>query len=145
MKPDLGNPYPPDWPGYPIQMSSQDHIIWIRFRELYALSFNTFYFSVLVGDPILWSEGLDEGMRRVVDHASRRRIDVVGEKDNTWWLMEFRMNTGPGAIGSILTYKTLWEDDPPDQRPVIPVIVTDILDKNLAHVCSVLQIRTFIV
>jgi len=145
MKPDLSEPFPPDWTGYPLQMSANDHQIWLRWRDIYALEFERLYFSVTVGEPTLWTEGLEEDMMRMVQHASRRRIDVVGEKKDEWWLMEFRQNAGPGAIGSVLTYKVLWEEDPPDKRLVTPVIVTDATDKNLAAVCSKLKIVLLLV
>ena len=140
MKPRLGDPFGTDWAGYPAQMSANDMQIWIRFRDEYAKEFKQFYFSCLVGDPVLDAPDLEEEMQRVVEAVSRRRIDVVGEKENEWWLIELRQNAGPGAIGSILTYKTLWEENPPDKRLVTPVIVTDYADKNLVRVCSKLDI-----
>lgn len=145
MKPTLGDPFPPDWPGYPEQMSAEDHQIWLRFRELYSQEFKAFYFSVHVGEPIMWTEGLEEELALMVEHISRRRIDAVGEKDHEWWLIEFRKDAGPGAIGSILTYKILWEEDPPDNRPVVPVIVTDVMDVNIFRVCNKLNIVYLVV
>ncbi len=136
MKPSLGTPYSVDWDGAPIQMSPNDREIWAYFQEQFAAEFQSFYFNVGVGVATMWSEELDEEMTRMVEWISRRRIDVVGEKADAWWLIELRINAGPGAIGSILTYKTLWEDDPPDQRPVVPVIVTNTQDANLQRVCD---------
>ena len=138
--PALGEPLPPDWAGHPPQMSANDMNLWVRFRESYAQEFKNFYFDCHVGDPVLEAPDLEEEMQRVVEAVSRRRIDVVGEKENEWWLIELRQNAGPGAIGSILTYKTLWEEDPPDKRLVTPIIVTDYTDKNLVRVCSKLNI-----
>jgi len=140
MKPKLTDPLPSDWAGYPPQMSANDMALWIRFRDEYAKEFKQFYFNCQVGDPILEAPDLEEEMQRVVEAVSRRRIDAVGEKELEWWLIELRANAGPGAIGSILTYKALWEEDPPDKKLVTPVIVTDYTDKNLVRVCSSLNI-----
>ena len=126
-------------------MSANDLQLWISFREDYAKEFKQFYFNCQVGDPILESPELEEEMQIVVDAVSRRRIDVVGEKEGEWWLIELRQNAGPGAIGSILTYKTLWEENPPDKSLVTPVIVTDTADRNLAHVCAKLKIIYLVV
>ena len=145
MKPTLGEPFSPDWAGYPEQMSAEDGAIWFRFRDEYAKEFKQFYFSCRVGDPILEGLELEEDMLRVVSAVSRRRIDVIGEKDNEWWIIELRKHAGPGAIGSVLTYKTLWDEDPPDDRLTAAVIVTDYTDKNLVRVCSKLNIAMLVV
>ena len=145
IKPGLGEEYPSDWGGSPAQMSTNDGVIWARFRDTASQYYRNLYFSVLVGDPTMWSEGLEEEMVRVVEHASRRRIDVVGETDTEWHLIELRMNAGPGAIGSVLTYKTLWEASPLDEKPAIPIIITDVTDSNLAFACQKLGIKLILV
>lgn len=136
MKPGLVDAFAPDWAGHPQQMSANDYEIWITYRIILPVLIKTIYFNVPVGDPILFSEGLEEDMARVVNAVSRRRIDVVGETDDAWHLIELRWNAGPGAIGSVLCYKALWDEDPPDQKLVIPVIVTNYTDENLIRACK---------
>jgi len=145
MKPDLGDPFDPNWGGVPAQMSSNDHQIWMAFRDMAAIEYKNLYFSVHVGEPTLWQEDLEEEMTRMVEYSSRRRIDVVGEKDDAWDILELRMNAGPGALGSVLLYKLLWEQDPPDERPVNPIIVTDVTDTNLLYAAEKLGIRLLVV
>ena len=145
MKPNLGEAYSPDWAGVPAQMSSNDTAIWTRFQNIAPQYYKACYFSVLVGDATMWSEGLDEDMTRVVEHASRRRIDVVGETEEAWHIIELRQNAGPGAIGSVLTYKILWEADPPDDKPVFSIIITNTTDSNLAFACQKLGIKLILV
>ena len=140
MKPNLGESYPLDWEGRPAQMSSEDYEIWVRFVGSETAIYQKVFFSVLVGDPAMPTEGLDEGMARVIEHASRRRIDVVGETEDSWHIIELRNNAGPGVIGSVLTYKVLWEADPPDERKCTPIIITNTADINLAFVCRKLEI-----
>lgn len=131
MKPGLTDAFLPDWAGHPQQMSANDREIWTTYREILPEVIKSLYFNVPVGDPILFSEGLEEDMVRVVNAVSRRRIDVVGEAYDAWYLIELRWNAGPGAIGSVLCYKALWEEDPPDNKQVTPVIVTNYTDENL--------------
>lgn len=144
-KPGMGEEYSPDWAGFPPQMSANDGVIWARFRDIAPERYQTLYFSVLVGDPTMWTENLEEEMIRVVEHASRRRIDVVGKTEKEWHIIELRMNAGPGALGSVLTYKVLWEADPPDKAPAIPIIITDVTDRNLAFACQKLGIQLILV
>lgn len=107
--------------------------------------FKRIYFSVRVGDPVLAAPGLEPEMQRVVEHVSRRIADLVGEKNDAWWIIELRPKASHGAIGSILTYRILWEEDPPDRRPVTAAVVTDYLDKNLLRVYDVLNIIPLLV
>lgn len=136
MKPGLVDSFAPDWAGHPQQMSANDYVIWVTYQEMLPNGIKSLYFNVPVGDPILFSEGLEENIARLVNAVSRRRIDVVGETLNAWYLLELRWNAGPGAIGSVLTYKALWEEDPPDQKFVIPIIVTNYTDENLIRACK---------
>ncbi len=145
MKPSLKEGYPPGWQGFPMQMSPKDLELWVRFKEEYAREFKQFYFDVLIGDPVIEAPEEELNIRMYVEQTSRLRIDAVGEKDDEWWLMELRPNAAAGAIGSILTYKTLWEEDPPDRRLVTPVIVTDNTNKNIVRVCAILKIIIILV
>lgn len=128
-----------------MQMSARDLELWVRFREIFGKDFKQFYFDVLVGEGSIELPEEEEEIRRMVEQTSRLRIDAVGEKENEWWMMELRPYASAGAIGSILTYKTLWEEDPPDDRLVTPVIITDNTNKNIVRVCSMLNIVILLV
>ena len=79
-------------------------------------------------------------MKSMIEQPSRLRIDAVGQRKNEYWLIELRPNAMCGAIGSILTYKTLWDMDPPDDRLATPVIVTDNTNRNIISAASRLKI-----
>lgn len=145
MKPSLGLSYPPGWRGAPAQMSHEDKILWIRWSSTYPQGYLAFYFSVLVGDAILGKDEPDEELQRMIDQVSRRRIDVVGERKDAWEIIELRPNAGPGAIGSVLTYKALWGQDPIDDKKILISIVTDNMDRNLKYVCEKFGIVVYLV
>lgn len=131
MKPDLTQSFPPSWAGVPAGMPAQDYTIWLRYRPLFASQFTRVYFNVRVGEPAPKIAGLSPEIEKVAEDISRRRIDVVGEKENEWWLLELKALAGTDALGQMVMYKSLWESDPPDGRKVIPCIVTDRADINL--------------
>ena len=145
MKPNLVFPQAPEWKGTPPHLSRPDLELWLLFREAHASKFLQFYFDVRVGDPLQCPQDFEPNLTRMVEQLSRRRIDVVAEKENEWWLIELRPNAGPGAIGSALTYKFLWEEDPPDDKTTIPVIVTNFFDSNLTRAAKAHNIRVVIV
>ncbi len=145
MKPTLNDPVKATWQGRPPHMSSNDFEIWMSYREIIPEGTKNLYFDVAVGEPILFAEGLEEEMQRVVNQVTRRRIDVVAETTRGWVIIELRWNAGPGAIGSVLTYRELWNMDPPDNRPVRTRIVTNYPDINILKTCKRLGIELEVV
>jgi len=73
------------------------------------------------------------------------RADVVGERDSDWTLIELRANAGPGALGSLLVYRDLWNRDPPDERPLGLELVTDELHPDLADIVKANDIKLWII
>lgn len=142
LGPELSGPLLPDWGGYPSGMSKNDFILWQRYQPLIQNSYLLFYFNVRIGEAILMQPDLEEDMLKLVEAISRRRIDVVGEATNHWAIIELRAHAGPGALGSILAYKSLWEMEPPDPRPVKMVIVSDFFDINLTRIAPLYNIET---
>lgn len=145
MKPDLGTPFLASWEGIPPAMPSGDFEIWERYREIAAELFQRVYFNVRVGEPIPVDETLPPEIIVMAVATSRRRIDVVGETEKIWWLVELKYNAGTEALGQILMYKALWKSDPPDDRPVATVIVSDRANKDLSLACKIYGVELLVV
>ena len=134
MKPDLGQPFPPDWPGRPAHMSALDWILWQRFRKTHLLNFSRVYYDVAVGAGSAAAEHAGTAVGEAWQRITRQRVDVVGESVSTWTIIELRAAAGPGALGSILTYAHLWNANPPDIRDVELWLITDIYPDAIAPV-----------
>jgi len=145
MKPNLKQAYPPDWKGMPMQMSARDRELWLRFQESMPEGFIHFYFDVQVGTPVVEAPEEKPEIKAMIEQTTRLRIDAVGEKKNEYWLIELRPSAMCGAIGSILTYKTLWEEDPIDDKIITPVIVTDNTNRNIISAAGRLKIIILLV
>lgn len=130
MPPDLGLPYQPSWLGRPAHMAEQDLLLWERARPTFAPLVSSWYFDAAVGEgsgiPADPGNPIDMGFYRL----TRKRIDAVGDAGSKWILIEVRPNAGLGALGAIQTYRSLWERDPPDTRPVEAYIITDRLEED---------------
>lgn len=141
MPVELGRLYAPQWKGVPPHMSSQDLALWDRFQEFFAGDFSGFYFDAALGTTAPPGDTTDENMIKMWQRVTSKRIDAVGVKADSVWVMEFRPNASVGALGSILTYVTLWRDDPPLDTPAVPVIVTDFPDPDLISLAARQGIR----
>jgi len=125
MSVDLGPSFPIEWEGIPPQISSEDLLLWERFRKVHAKDYVRFYFDVALGSGELSGPGVSENVAKAWTRLTKFRADVVGDTGTEWHLIELRPNAGPGAVGAIQTYSTLWLSDPPDSRPLKSIVVTD--------------------
>ncbi len=136
MAVELGPAFHPSFEGIPPHVSSEDLILWEQFRRRYAGDYQRLYFDVALGT----GEDSPEGTRPAVADAWRRltkfRADVVGDTGTGWHLIELRPNAGPGAIGALQSYSTLWQMGPPDGRPLHVLLVTDRCSKDIRAVAS---------
>jgi len=145
MLPDLGQSYPVDFAGHPPHMSAIDFVLWQRFRRQLPLSFLRLYFDVAVGDGAAPGGPVAENVRKAWERITRLRIDVVGQKNDLWTIIEIRGAAGPGAIGSLVVYRDLWNLDPPDLYPVALWLITDQFPSNLQRSLELAEIRLILV
>ncbi len=145
MKPDLGTPFDTKWEGVPPAMPAQDYALWQRYRLKITDYFERVYFNVRVGEPIPVAEDLPPEIKAMGEAVSRRRIDVVLGRLTSWHLVELKYNAGAEGLGQILMYCALWKSDPPDDRLVVPVIVSNVANKDLALACKVYGVELLVV
>lgn len=74
-----------------------------------------------------------------------KRIDAVAETPVEIFTIEIKDRLRPSAVGQALTYKTLYEEQFAPHKPVIAAIVTEFDDLDMQHVCSVYNIKVFLV
>lgn len=132
MPPDLGTPYPPSWSGRPPHMADQDLPLWTRAKPTFDADALTYYYDVAVGEGAGSPQHPDDPIAAGFFRLTRKRIDAVIETATAWHIIEVRPNAGLGALGAIQTYRSLWERDPPDTKPVRAFLVTDRLDTDVA-------------
>jgi hypothetical protein len=136
MSVDLGPRFEPTFEGIPPHVSSEDLVLWEEFRRRSAKDYVALYFDVSLGTGEEIAEGVSENVAKAWQRLTRFRADVVGDTGTVWHLIELRPNAGPGAVGSVQTYTTLWTIQPPDGRKVVPIIVTDRCSRDIRAVAQ---------
>ena len=138
---DLGPKFLPAFEGLPPHVSSEDLQLWEIFRRRWSKDYVAFYFDVALGE----GEGAGPNISAKVAEAWRRltrfRADVVGDTGTEWHLIELRPNAGPGAIGALQTYSTLWGTGAPDARPIRPILVSDSCSDDIRRVARLAGIE----
>lgn len=145
MKPDFGGAFDPSFGGRPAHMSAVDFILWQRFKVRFPLPFERVYFDVAVGPGAPGGPGVEQKVLDAWTRITRQRVDVVGELPASWTLVEVRGNAGPGALGSLVVYRNLWQEDPPDPRALTLWLVTDAFPEALVPSLAREGIQLFVV
>lgn len=136
MSVDLGPRFDPTFEGLPPHISSEDMVLWEEFRRRSAKDYVALYFDVSLGTGEEATAGTSEAVAKAWQRLTRFRADVVGDTGKEWHLIELRPNAGPGAVGSVQTYTTLWTIAPPDSRPLRSIIVTDRCSRDIRVVAD---------
>jgi len=130
VPPTLGPRLPPEWAGIPAHMATQDFAVWQRGRGALSLLVDAWHFDVTVGDGLAAAGIATPDLVAALSELGRKRIDAVGIQADAWLLIEVRHRAGPGAIGALILYRSLWERDPPDSKPARALLVAGEIDPD---------------
>jgi len=127
----LGPKYSTEWRGKPPHMLAPDIPVWYRFLKEWAGLFNSLYYDCLLGGPKQDKDEEIDPMKRMWRALVSKRADAIAELENEVWLIEVSAYPGMRALGQLLTYHTLWVEDPKIDKPVIMVLVADQIDPDV--------------
>ena len=141
----LGQAFATDWRGRPAHMSALDFVLWQRFRGPNLGGFSRIYFDVGLGGETATGPDVSEAVAGAWSRLTAFRADVVGFALDHWTIIELRAAAGPGALGSLITYQSLWAQSPPDTLPVELWLVTDSMSTGLKPSLAAAGIKLFLV
>ncbi len=131
-------------PSYP-HMNVRDVEIWNRFIDKFPGAYNNVQYDFHIGDAPGFNTLMDDGEDKNQDMLYRLRIDVVGHTDKQIHILEIKPSAGPSTIGQVESYAHLYERDEEPSKPVVPVIVTDKENPNMAYLCKVKNVLLIVV
>lgn len=118
---------PAAWRGNFPHMSPGDRPIWLRYLLEHGDEWKTFAYDVAIGGQEAPHHVTDPALRRAWHFNTAKRIDAVGFRDDAVGLFEIREHAGPGAVGAVVVYRTLYPADHPDVRPLRSYLLTDLI------------------
>jgi len=145
VKPELGRSQSPAWRGVPPHMARRDLALWYRFLDRHGSEYQAIFYDVALGD------GTDPGPDQLPEYRfgfirlTRLRADAIAVRPAGWTLFEVRPAAGAGALGAIVTYRALWEADPPDKRPLEAILITDTIKPELRPIYAGQDVRILLV
>ena len=128
---------------YPGMLTNEAQI-WEAFMQSHpGLIVNPDY-NVRVGSGRDPGPTFSETVRSMAILNSQLRLDVVCQDDQGgWWIYEVKQNCRAGAVGQLLQYRILYQDDYPNNLPLSLAIVTDLPTLNLDRLCAAQNIALY--
>lgn len=124
-------------------MLPRDVRLWERFLEQYGEYFDRFDYDIRVGVGVGDIYGYDEMTALIAKALTQKRIDAVGFRSGEIWLFEIKPKAGLSAIGQVLAYKTLYENQYGKGSVYRIAIITDRTDIDEYTVCQEHNIRVY--
>ncbi len=132
---------PRDWRGNFPHMAKRDGIVWRRFLDKYQDAFSGFAYDVAVGGVELQGIPLHEEDRLAWKYNTALKIDVCGFQDKAVWIIEVRPEADVSTLGAALTYTLVAQRDEVFAFPLLPTIVCEAIQPDVAWTCQQLNIN----
>ncbi|KKN22905.1 hypothetical protein LCGC14_0910440 [marine sediment metagenome] len=144
MPTELGQTYDLDWRGKPPHMLEWDIPVWYRFLTKWGFNFEKLYYDCAVGGQYYSENALKDKYVKMWSRLNAKRIDALGESSKTVWIIEVSTSPGLRAIGQLLVYRNLWNEDPKIEKPVIMVLVCSVVEPDFLASAAALNIKIFV-
>ena len=122
-----------------------DVVIWERWLKQNKDKWYDYKYDVHVGkvEPTFPTEPVN--IMNLARAVLRKRIDVVARKDDEIWIFEVKPDAGLGAIGQLISYKHLYQEEFKPTETIRLGLVTDRIDRDVEMVCQKEGITVFVV
>ncbi|MGR3319644.1 MAG: hypothetical protein ACUZ8O_14345 [Candidatus Anammoxibacter sp.] len=119
--------------------------IWTRWRFSLPAGVIRIYANVRVGKGRVAEGNFTEDDRKMWLSLTQKRIDVLLEFSDKVWIVELRRVASSGALGRLMMYKQLYEEDPVLSKPVTLALVTDFKDEDVENIAFTLGVKYIVV
>lgn len=127
---------------YP-HMYGPESELWTEFLKEHGEEYYKFVYDLHVGK--LWPEldKMPEPWRKGAEAIYLKRIDAVGYQPRKITIFEVKPHAGLGALGQIIGYVTMYEEQYEPKEELAAAIITRLVDPNLEHVYEQYGIKTY--
>ena len=141
----LGREYATDWRGKPAGMLDPDVPVWLRWLDKYSVLLSRIWYNVRLGGPWLTPEQEKDHMQVMWRATTTKRIDALAETPTEVWLIEVSAYPGQRSLGQLLSYQTLWLEDPKIIKPEKLLLVCERVDEDIGVSYAKFGIQVYIV
>jgi len=115
---------------YP-HLLAEDTEVWTKFLKAGFVNITKAWYDVRVGSMVFMGPEASEMEMLVAAGLTRKRIDVVAEVGGNTWVIEVKPYANMYAVGQIITYVRLFEQEYEYNGELRAVIICDDYDTDL--------------
>lgn len=129
---------------YP-HMFGAESAIWNAWLKKFEYKYDRYLYDVHVGK--LWPEHtkLERRWRTGAEAVYRKRIDVVGFRADEICIFEVKPHAGMGALGQIIGYVSLYDQEFNPRERISGAIVAELIDPNIRQLLEDHGIEYYVV
>lgn len=129
----LGDKFTKDYRRRPPGFEAAENEIWQAYLETLEDAYIGFWYNVRLGEDRITKEERLDPIKRMKEQLALKRIDAVGHRENVYDLIEVRRHAGPGSLGQLFTYESLWNLYGLTDLSYTLLLVTDFIDIDTLH------------
>lgn len=115
---------------YP-HMMVEDTFVWTKFLKSNVVAIRQVWYDVRIGSLVFPGPEAGEMLMRIAAGLTRKRIDVVASVGRDTWVIEVKPYASMYAVGQIITYVRLFEQEYEYSGTLQAVIVCGDYDEDL--------------
>lgn len=122
-----------------------DRALWQRFLDLHPGRYLSIDYDVRVGSGRDPGPTFSDPMRSMALSLSQRRIDAIGLCSDHLEIIEITLNAGLTALGQLIAYPILYNEDFSPTLPVYPVLVCQAIQPDMDYIYALHNIIRFVI
>lgn len=120
---------------YP-HLIGEDTEVWSRFVLKFPEKYDTVDYDVKVGSGANTDPIIDEGSKQYWATLTKKRIDVIGHKNDFVTIIEVKKRASLFTLGQILGYRFLYLKEHPELHMVKTLIICESINQDDVNVLS---------
>ena len=126
-------------------MSKLDRKVWLRFLHGDHPPFLDLNYDVRVGSAEYATGEQAAQYDRMWEELIRKRIDVVAETKEEVWIVEVKPIANMSALGQVLSYSLLYEEERHPAKPIRRVVICQEIDRDMVKVYQAYDVTAYVV
>ena len=115
-------------------MKPEDVAAWERFVDSFPGYFDSVDYNFALGEGVDVGEAEPESQRRGFQTLTQKKVDVVGYRGTTVFIVEVKPIADMRALGQALVYSHLYAADHPEVTDLQRMVVAGEIERELAPV-----------
>jgi hypothetical protein len=118
--------------------------VWYSWLAKYGQFIDKLYYDCLLGGPWASRDALKDPLYYQWAYNTSKRADAIAELKDEVWIIEVATSPGLRAVGQIMSYLSLWIEDPKILKPEKGILVCAELDTDLIACAARYGIITYV-